>query len=134
MLDPAVVLFANDAFYIAFNNRDFEAMEALWSREAPAVCIHPGWRPLVTRDDILDSWREIFGNADGATGISTHAPRVVSQATLHTVVCYEQLPGGWLVATNIFVMEAGELRMIHHQAGQCMNPPDLDEELQMALQ
>jgi hypothetical protein len=24
--------------------------------------------------------------------------------------------------------------MIHHQAGQCMNPPDLDEELQMALQ
>jgi hypothetical protein len=40
------VLAANRAFYRAFNDRDFAAMDALWAPTGPVVCLHPGHPPL----------------------------------------------------------------------------------------
>lgn len=126
-VDPAVIEFANEAFYLAFNNRDMKQMEAIWSVDHPAICVHPGWAPLFGRDEILQSWEAIFsGQAEGAT-IVAHGARVFQQGDVYSVICYEQLSGGWLVATNNFVLEAGDFRMVHHQASQCMEPPELEQ-------
>ncbi len=61
-LDPALLLFANDAFYRAFTSRDYAAMEGLWARAHPVMCLHPGWPALFGREDVLGSWQRILGN------------------------------------------------------------------------
>jgi len=43
-MDATAVLFANDTFYHAFSQRDFDAMERLWARESPVLCILPAGR------------------------------------------------------------------------------------------
>ena len=53
MPEHAAVLFANDAFYLAFCNRDLDAMDAIWARETPITCNHPGWDPLSDRDEVM---------------------------------------------------------------------------------
>ena len=126
-VDPAVIEFANDNFYLAFNSRDLDQMSELWAVDYPCVCIHPGWAPLLGRDEVLESWESIFSGQESDIQIVCHSPRVFSQGDLFSVICYEQLPAGWLVATNNFVIDAGNVRMVHHQASQCMEPPELDE-------
>ena len=39
------------------------------------------------------------------------------------VICYEQVGGQLLAATNLFRAEAGGLRLYHHQSGPCASPP-----------
>ena len=134
MLDPAVVLFANDAFYLAFNAREFEAMDNLWARETPAVCVHPGWNPLLDRDEIMESWRAIFSNGDSQPGIRFHGGTVVQQGGNYSVIGYEELSGGWLVVTNCFAVEDGAPRMFHHQASHCAEPPQLGPEAPASVQ
>ena len=110
------VLAANAAFYRAFADRDVDAMDALWAQDARVACVHPGWQALHGRDAVMDSWRSILDSPD--------APEIAcSNASVHAsgdtafVVCVESLEGGRLVATNVFVREAGEWRMVHHHAG-----------------
>ena len=127
MIDPAIVLFANEAFYLAFNTRDLDAMDSLWSRHTPPVCIHPGWSGLFGRDEIMISWRDIFENQQVESVIVCHEPRVLFQGDVMSVICYEQLSQGWLVATNNFVVENEEVRIFHHQASQCVNAPEISD-------
>src|SRR5439155_21195177 len=47
------VLAANRAFYRAFNDRDYQAMEGIWAPTGAMVCLHPGQPPLHERADIL---------------------------------------------------------------------------------
>jgi len=54
------VLAANRAFYRAFNDRDVDAMQALWAPTGAMVCLHPGQGPLHERSEILASWRGIL--------------------------------------------------------------------------
>ena len=128
--DPAIVEFANDTFYLAFNSRDIGEMDRLWSIDYPTVCVHPGWAPLFGREDIMESWESIFSGQGDSNQIICHEPRVLPLGDVFSVVCYEQLQSGWLVATNNFVIEAGVARIVHHQAGQCMDPPELVHEPQ----
>jgi len=58
--DQAAVLFANEAFYRAFADRDVAAMTALWAESAPVLCIHPGWPPVHGSDAVLASWTRIL--------------------------------------------------------------------------
>ena len=53
MPDREALLFANEAFYLAFADRDMEAMETTWSATTPVACIHPGWGVLTGRDEVL---------------------------------------------------------------------------------
>jgi hypothetical protein len=57
MDDSDAVLAANLEFYRAFTTRDAEAMDALWARQAPVACVHPGWPALTDRDAVMESWR-----------------------------------------------------------------------------
>ena len=52
MSELDAVLFANEAFYRAFADREMPAMVDLWATEAPVSCIHPGHEPLLEYDEI----------------------------------------------------------------------------------
>ena len=121
------VLFANEAFYLAFRTRDAAAMEDLWATRVPVTCIHPGWPPLFGRDDVLESWRGILGN-EGSPEIGCHAPRAHVYGDVATVVCYERVPDSYLVATNVFMREGGLWKLVHHQAGPTNGAPEAHQE------
>lgn len=110
------VLFANEAFYRAFADGDGKAMEALWAREGPIACIHPGWQALTTRREIMETWRRIFAN-DARPDIACHAAEAFVQGDIAFVICYEEIGRNVLVATNIFRREGGVWQMVHHHAG-----------------
>lgn len=121
--DEAEVMFANGAFYAAFAARDVDAMEQLWARIAPVACTHPGWNVLQGREPVMASWRAIL--------TSPNAPEVeCSSAMVHLlggvayVTCVEAVSGARLAATNVFVREDGEWRMVHHHAGPIAMPPE----------
>jgi hypothetical protein len=109
------LLAANEAFYRAFAGSDVAGMENLWSGTASVGCVHPGWTALRGREAVLASWRSILG--------SGRAPRVVcANPTAHIlgdagfVLCEERVAGAALVATNLFALERGVWKMVHHHA------------------
>ena len=53
---------ANQRFYDAFGALDIALMEAAWEPSERAMCVHPGWRPIVNWDLIRASWQRIFDN------------------------------------------------------------------------
>ncbi len=133
MADTEAVLFANEACYQAFGDRDLEAMDALWSRTAPVCCIHPGWTPIFGRDEVMASWAAILGDAE-APDIGCSAARAHVLGGAAFVVCYESLGGGYLAATNVFVREGAVWKLVHHQAGPIPTPPPAqDENLEQSL-
>ena len=109
------ILAANEAFYRAFRREDPTAMDELWARDAPVACIHPGWGALIGRDRVMASWLAIMKN--GAPPIQCVAPRVHRLGDAAFVICEERLGDGRLIATNVFVHEGGQWRMVHHHAG-----------------
>jgi ketosteroid isomerase-like protein len=116
------VLEANAAFYAAFEQRDSEAMDALWAREAPVVCLHPGWEPLFGREAVVGSWRRILLEGGAPPEIRCERPSAHVAGETAWVVCAEVVPGGELAATNLFVREKGAWRMVHHHASP-LPPP-----------
>ena len=117
MTDADAVLAANLEFYRAFAMRDVAAMEALWAQRAPVACLHPGWAALNEREAILDSWRNIMANP-GSPRIACYDEQVLLYGDTALVLCEEELEGGTLAASNLFVREDGAWRLAHHHAGQ----------------
>jgi ketosteroid isomerase-like protein len=117
MTDSDAVLAANLEFYRAFTARDFAAMEALWARQAPVACIHPGWPALCDRDAVMESWHGILANPE-APRIACYDEQVLLFGDTALVICEEELDGGTLIASNLFVREDAAWRIAHHQAGQ----------------
>jgi ketosteroid isomerase-like protein len=117
MTDHDAVLAANLEFYRAFTARDVAAMEALWARRAPVACLHPGWTALTDREDVVSSWAAILSSPD-APRIACFDERVLLYGDTALVLCEEELAGGTLAASNLFVREDGAWRLAHHQAGQ----------------
>ena len=128
-LEDEVILFANEAFYTAFSSGDVDAMDKLWAHEHPCACLHPGAPPLMDREEIMMSWQHILADT-GVTSIEMHSAKVIASGDVALVVCIEALAGGALVATNGFILEDGQWRMILHQAGPCPDAlgPDEDED------
>ena len=110
------VLEANEAFYRAFDARDADAMERLWAERHPVACIHPGWDVLEGRDEVLESWRRIL-SSEGAPDVSPSRAEAHVLGAVAFVTCHEVLDEGRLVATNVFVVEDGAWKVVHHQAG-----------------
>ena len=109
------VLAANEAFYAAFNAKDAEAMDAVWSRSDDVACVHPSWNLLQGREQVMGSWRAILGNADQPRIVAGGASaRVLGD--LAYVLCRELVAGSPLTVTNVFTLEGGEWRMIHHHS------------------
>jgi hypothetical protein len=107
------VAWANERFYLAFASRDIAAMEDAWARDVPVACTHPGWLTLHGRLDVLDSWRAIMANPAQARVVpgDTRVTLLGSTAIVH---CREFVAGSAIVATNVFVLQDGEWRMVDH--------------------
>ena len=117
MNDADAVLAANLEFYRAFAARDFAAMEAVWARRAAVACLHPGWAVLDEREAIIASWQGILASPE-APRIACYDERVLLYGEVALVLCEEELEGGTLAASNLFVREDGAWRIAHHHAGQ----------------
>ena len=90
-------------------------MEALWAEQHGVACIHPGWAALDSRAEIIESWQRILGSVQ-APSIRCADPCATVAGDMGFVVCRELLPGGELVATNVFVRESGLWKICHHHA------------------
>ena len=110
------VLAANRAFYRAFNDRDYEAMEGIWAPAGAMVCLHPGQPPLHERQAILRSWQGILSHPE-APRVRCVDEWVVGRAGLAIVVCREILANGQLMATNSFVRSRDGWYMVGHHSG-----------------
>ena len=117
------VEFANEAFYLAFEGKDIEAMAHLWTERREPLCLHPGWPALIGREAVLDSWRSILGNPQQGQVSFFNAHVSALSDTAAAVVCYERAGDTVMIATNVFVEEDDRLRLVSHQAGFCANPP-----------
>ena len=123
MANAAELLAANAAFYAAFNAGDEAGMGRLWAHGDGVACLHPGWPVLVGRDTVLESWRRIF-TAGATPTVTCREPRAWPSAEGGMVICYEQVGGQLLAATNLFRTEAGGLQLYHHQSGPCAGPSE----------
>lgn len=54
---------AEEAFYLAFAQRDLEAMMRVWQNSEEISCIHPMSQPFIGQEAVRDSWRQIFANS-----------------------------------------------------------------------
>ncbi len=126
MSERDVTLFANEAFYRAFADRDMEAMDGVWASNASVCCIHPGWDAIQERKGNLESWRSILSNP-GSPDIRCRAADVIMWSEVAAVVCFEQIGESYLMATNIYIHEDGHWRIVHHQAGPTSAVPSDDE-------
>jgi ketosteroid isomerase-like protein len=114
----AEVLDANATFYRSFTDGDYAAMSELWAQRAPVTCFHPAARALIGRSAVLDTWRQILGGPSRLK-LRCDQPivRVIGETAI--VICYEGSNDepAHLAATNVFVLEDGRWRMVHHHAG-----------------
>lgn len=122
MSDSEELIFANEAFYMAFAGQDMQAMKSIWSEKSPATCVHPGWGVISGYDEIIASWLGIM-SAPQSPAIEPLEPLVSIEGDVGIVVCFEALNGGFLIATNLFIREDDQWRMIHHQAGPTSSRP-----------
>jgi ketosteroid isomerase-like protein len=119
--DVEEVKAANQQFYDAFGALDIQRMEAVWETSERALCVHPGWQPLVGWDPIRASWEGIFNNAT-LMHFNVQYVNVVVEGSCAYVTCYEHISSVLqgrasnfgILATNIFIRTPGGWRVIAH--------------------
>jgi ketosteroid isomerase-like protein len=114
-VERARVLAANERFYAALRESDFNAMDALWSRRKAVAVFHPNWRGIDGRDAVMESWYRILVSGTPPPIHPVEPTAIVNRAT-GLVICEEDVDGVRLLATNVFINEDGHWRMTHHQA------------------
>ena len=114
--ETSSALAANEEFYLAFNQKNLAAMDNLWAKSDQTSCTHPGWNVLQGRDAVLESWHSILSNPDQPR-IVVGAASVTLAGDAAVVLCRELVAGSPLTATNIFVRESDEWKLLHHQSG-----------------
>jgi ketosteroid isomerase-like protein len=122
------VLRANREFYRAFASGDFVAMDRVWADHRELLCVHPGWELLRGRERVMASWRGILRRP---LPVRARDEVVELSGEVAVVACVEVLPEAELAATNVFVLEQGRWRMLHHHAGliaRSLEPDDPDDE------
>lgn len=114
--EEEALLRANAAFYDALASGDLAAMDAVWSRRLPVACVHPGREPLCGREGVMASWEAIF-EGGGAPPIRCEGEEAHLLGSTAYVTCFERIGAGILAATNLFALEDGAWRLVHHHAG-----------------
>lgn len=119
------LLEANAEFYRAFRTGDLEAMVALWVADDDILCTHPGHATLQGRNDVLESWFDILSSPPPVQVRRAHGVIVGVTAI---VTCEEEIGDAVVAATNIFRMQDGEWRLMHHHGGQIFATRDPDDD------
>ena len=113
----------NQRFYDAFSALDISGMDRVWENSERAMCVHPGWTPLVGWDGIRQSWDRIFQNAN-LMQFQVRYLNVVVQGEFGCVTCVESITSVVqghasnfsTFATNIFARYEDGWRMVAHHA------------------
>ncbi len=114
---------ANQLFYDAFGALDIDQMEAMWEHSQEALCVHPGWPPIVGWELIRDSWQRIFDNTT-LMHFNLQYVNVSVHGDCGWVTCVENITSVLqgtasnfgILATNIFVRTPQGWRVIAHHA------------------
>ncbi|MGZ8324542.1 MAG: nuclear transport factor 2 family protein [Rhodoplanes sp.] len=116
MTDEDAILAANAAYYHAFATAGFAEMSRIWADE-DISCIHLGWLPLIGRQAVLESYRNILSNPNRER-IEHRDDTAIVSGSEGRVVCVEIVSGAALAlaATNWFRRIDSAWRMVHHQA------------------
>ncbi len=120
---------ANAAFYAAFESRDLDAMADVWERSERASVTHPGWPRLSGWGRVAGSWDAIFRHTPfiqfvltderidvaGDTAWVTLDENILQAAGVdETSGDDPPLSGARVAATNVFVRDGEEWRMVMH--------------------
>ena len=122
-VDIQAVKEANQRFYDAFGALDIAEMDEAWEDSDQALCVHPGWQPLVGWGPIRTSWAGIFDNTT-LMHFNLRYVNVAVQGDSGWVTCVENITtvlqgraSDFIVlSTNIFVRTPRGWRMIAHHA------------------
>ena len=125
--DIEAVKEANQRFYDAFGALDLAAMDAVCLDSEQALCVHPGWQPLVGWETIRESWRRIFHNTT-LMHFNIRYVNVVVAGDCGWVTCVENITSVLqgradnfgVLATNIFVRTPQGWRLTAHHASPGM--------------
>ena len=109
------VLTANASFYDAFRAGDIVAMDELWSRKARVAVHHPGWPGIDGRAEVMASWVQVMVDAAPPPVVCSDEC-VILNGGKAVVFCIESFGDTQIIASNIFHLEDGQWRMVHHQA------------------
>jgi len=125
--DLEAVKEANQRFYDAFGALDIEMMDQVWEASEQALCVHPGWQPLVGWQPIRASWEGIFDNTT-LMHFNLRYVNVAVQGDSGWVTCVENITTVLqgrasdfsVLTTNIFVRTPQGWRMVAHHASPGM--------------
>ncbi len=121
-IDPKDHLLAiNEAFYAAFASGDLGWMTDIWSARQEITCIHPGHFASQGRTEVISGWFDILQQPPG---ISFANAAAFLHGDTGIVICTERIGPHSLAATNVFCLEAGRWRMVHHQASAIHAPAE----------
>lgn len=118
-----------DAFYKAFAQQDLAAMMQVWAESRPVSCIHPGGGLLAGREEVAESWKQIFQVDVPFHFELEHHYReefaeqfAISQLT-ETLYLRNHVVGV-VFATNIYFSTDEGWRMIMHHASPSPGPDE----------
>ena len=125
--DIEAVKEANQRFYDAFGALDLAAMDAVCLDSEQALCVHPGWQPLVGWETIRESWRRIFHNTT-LMHFNIRYVNVVVAGDCGWVTCVENITSVLqgradnfgVLATNIFIRTPQGWQLTAHHASPGM--------------
>jgi ketosteroid isomerase-like protein len=133
-----VVLDAHAQFYAAFEQADFDAMQALWCDDEGVVCVHPGAEPIRGRGPVMRSWLALMANTPYIQFFLTDVQAVVV-GDIASVTCTENVlsaapdsalgvfAGGRAAATNVFRLTSQGWRLWIHHASPVLSATELDQ-------
>ena len=116
------MLDCNERFYQAFRKSDMRAMRAVWGVGDHVQCLHPGSACISGDTQVMASWEIVFSSMPPGQGLDVNCEqvRVHATETWGFITCVERVDSdtgvGTLAATNVFEVQDGEWKIIHHQA------------------
>lgn len=120
----AVVLAVNQAFYDAFEAKDFDRVSDLWEHSDRVQCTHPGWSVLRSWSEVGGAWKALIeGPQEMQFVLTNHHAEVAGEIGWVTVD--ENILGagqsGTVTALNMFARQPdGSWKMISHHGSQVM--------------
>ena len=126
---------AEIAFYEAIERSDIKALGQVWSSDDNIVCIHPGANRIEGREQVLQSFSDMFAESPSIGFSLSDALHTESDGlAIHLVREEIELDGqlaSVMVSTNIFHKEDGGWRMLLHHSShepESMVDTDYDED------
>ncbi len=120
---------AEDAFYRAFEQSDFELMTTVWSDNEDVECIHPMSERLSGIKAVQESWRSMFKDPlDLSIRILSQRSTLSETLAVHVVNEYLTLVDGdsiqqsVVLATNVYQLSETGWKMIVHHASPSTQP------------